>query len=130
LSANLDLVRSIYAGIGRGDYSSAEWAHPEIEYVDADGPEPGSVTGPDGMRERMRNLFGALRDVRAEAEEYRELDAERVLVLTKVSARGKTSGLPVGEQGAELFEIHDRKVTRIVVYNDRDRALADLGLEG
>jgi hypothetical protein len=38
-------MRSICAGWGRGDYGSAKWAHPEIEYVRADGPDPGGWTG-------------------------------------------------------------------------------------
>ena len=129
MSENLDLVRSIYAAVGRGDYTVAEWADPKIEYVVADGPDPGSLRGRDGLVQAMRSLFSAMEDVRAEAEEYRELDAERVLVLTRLSGRGKTSGVQIGDRGAELFEVHDGKVTRIVVYWDRGRALADVGLE-
>ena len=128
MSENLDLVRSIYAALERGDYSSAEWADPEIEYVSADGVEPGSVTGLNGLVDAMRRLFSAFEDFHAESEEYRELDAERVLVLTRNSGRGKKSGLPVGSKGAELFEIHTGKVTRIVVWTHRDRAFTDLGL--
>jgi ketosteroid isomerase-like protein len=129
MSENLDLVRSIYASIGRGDFGSADWADPQIEYVRADGLEPESLIGRDGLVAAMRSLFGALEDFRNEAEDYRELDAERVLVLTKVSARGKTSGLAVDHKGAEVFEIQAGKVTRIVTYFDRANALADLGLE-
>jgi ketosteroid isomerase-like protein len=127
-SANVDLVRSIYAAIGRGDYRSAGWADPRIEYVHADGPEPGTVTGLDGMAEAMTRIFDVLREVRTEAEDYRELDAMRVVALVRNIGRGKASGLPIDQKGAEVFEIHGGKVTRITVYFDRDRALADLGL--
>jgi hypothetical protein len=70
-------------------------------------------------------------EFRIEAEDYRELDDERVLVLTRYSGRGKASGLEVGKvwaKGASLFHVRGGKVTRQVFYLDRDLALADLGL--
>jgi hypothetical protein len=50
-SANLELVRSIFGAWERGDYSSVAWADPEIEFVIADGPNPGSWRGPAGLVE-------------------------------------------------------------------------------
>ena len=128
---NVEIVRSIFAAWERGDYSSAEWAHPEIEFVVADGPTPGSWTGVAAMAEAWRETLSAFEELRAEADEYRALDDERVLVLMHFSGRGKTSGLELGEiqmKGANLFHVRGGKVTRLVTYWDRERAFADLGL--
>jgi ketosteroid isomerase-like protein len=132
MSENLDLVRSIYAAWERGDFSSTEWAHPEIEYVFVDGPTPGTWTGLVAAGEAFRDYLGAWDGYGLEAEEYRELDAERVLVLVRLSGSGKTSGLELarmGARGASLFYLRGGKVTRFVNYFDGDHALADVGLK-
>jgi ketosteroid isomerase-like protein len=130
-SANVDMLRSIYAAWERGDFSSDEWADPEIEYVIADGPSPSGTTGVDGMARTHRDFLAAWEDWGVEVEEYRELDAERVLVLFHFSGRGKASGLDIGKiwtRGASLFHVRGDNVTRVVQYLDRERAFADLGL--
>jgi ketosteroid isomerase-like protein len=128
---NVELVRSIFAAWERGDYSSAEWAHPEIAFVIADGPTPGSWTGVAAMAEVWREALSAFEVLRAEAEEYRALDDERVLVLMHFTGRGKTSGPDVGEiaiRGLNLFHVRGGRVTRLVPYWDRERALEAVGL--
>jgi ketosteroid isomerase-like protein len=131
-SRNLDLARSIYAAQGRGDFSSSEWMHPELEYVIADGPEAGfSTTGRAGLADWGRDYLSAWDELRIEADEFRELDKERVLALDHRSGRAKRSGLDIGQmrtKGAHVFSVRGGKVTRLVAYRDGDRALADLGL--
>jgi hypothetical protein len=128
---NVQLLRSIYADWGRGDFSSAEWAHPEIEFVVADAIDAGSWTGLAAMAQAWRDWLDTWEQYRVEVDEYRELDDERVLVLMLHCGRGKSSGLDVGRTkraGANVFHVSDGSVTRLVLYWDRERALADLGL--
>jgi hypothetical protein len=132
MSENLDLVRSIYVGWERGDFRRVEWATDNIEWTDVDGLSPGRVVGLKSMAARWRDFVTDWGDFRAEAEEYRELDDERVLVFHRFSGRGKTSGVevgPTGSKGACLFHVGNAKVMKLLLYANRDRALADLGLE-
>ena len=136
MSAHLDLVRSIYADWERGDFSRADWADPEIEYT-AEESGPLSVqtwTGLAGMAEGARSTFEVIEDQHIEAEEYRELDDSRVFVLVQSRGVAQASGIDLeqiaGGRTALLASLRDGKVTRLVLYFDRDRALADLGLEG
>jgi ketosteroid isomerase-like protein len=129
--SNLELVRSIHVAWERGDFRSTEWAHPEIEFVIADRPEAGEWSGVAGLGQGFRGWLGVWEDWRAVAEEYRELDYERVLVLARYSGRGKTSGVDLtqtGTKSAALFHVRNGKVTRLVAYWNRDSAVADLRL--
>ena len=133
MSENLALVHSIMADWERGDFRFVDWADPRIEYAIAD--EPGSRVswGVAAMKRTWREFLAAWDDYRVEAREYRELDDERVLVALTAQGRGKVSGLDIGataggRRSANVFHVRGGKVTRLVSYFDRDRALADVGL--
>jgi ketosteroid isomerase-like protein len=131
VSENLDLVRSIYAAWERGDFSSSAWADRQIEFAFADGPDAGTWTGVAGMGEGWRVFQSAWEDFRAVPTEYRELDDERILVLLQFAGRAKTSGVALAQmqtKNASLCHIREGKVTKLILYWDRERALADLGL--
>ena len=130
-SANVELVCSIHAAWERGDYSSVEWADPDIEYVVDGGPDAGVFKGRVAMAKAWREVLRAFADHRSEVDEVREIDDERVLVLVRLKGRGKTSGLELDQtqsKVAALYHVRDGRVIRHVIYWDRDRALADLGL--
>jgi ketosteroid isomerase-like protein len=132
-SANVQLVRSITESMARGDFTSAEWADADVEYVIADGPQPGRFKGLAEMADGFRDFLGAWIDYRVAPDEYRELDDEHVLVLTHHSGRGRTSGIEISQIqacGAFVFHIREGKVLQLVAYLDRERGLAELGLDG
>ena len=133
MSGNLGLVRSLFADWERGIFfAHAEWAHPEIECVVVDGPTPGSGTGVGSTATVWREVIAPYQEFRATPEEYREIDKHSVLVLVRFSGRGKTSSLDIEQllsKNACVLDIDDGRVKKLVMYWDRDRALADLGLE-
>src|ERR1700682_3512907 len=90
---DVELVRSISAAHERGDYSSAEWAHPDIEYVIVGGLTEGSWKGRAAMARAAGELFSVWSEHRTVVEEVGPLDGERVLMLGYTTGRGKTSGV-------------------------------------
>jgi ketosteroid isomerase-like protein len=125
---HLELVRSVYADWERGDFSrTAEWADEGIEWARFGGEGAGAWTGLEAIAEAAQDVLAGWQDVRAEAEEYRDLDDERVLVLTRWLGRERN-----GAEGellrANLFRVRDGKVVRLIFYWDRNRAFSDLGI--
>ena len=132
MSENLDLVRSIYADWERGDFTRTDWADPEIEFVIADGPDPRSLKGVAAMSAGWREFLAAWTGYGVVADDYLQLSDGRVLVSLHATGQGKTSGIHLGRAaekgGANVHDLRGGKLTRLAIYFDRDRALADLGL--
>jgi ketosteroid isomerase-like protein len=131
MSENLEVVRSILGCWERGELRPgqwAAWADAEIEFVTVGGPEPSSHAGLAEAGPPIEAFLDVWEGYRVQAEEYRELDGERVLVLTRQGGRGKGSGIETEQLRATVFHVREGKVTRRVNYWDRERALADLGL--
>ena len=129
-SANLELVRSILEEWERGDFSSAEWAHPQIEYTSSDPVLPLDRVGLAEMTNVWRNWLRAWKDFHVDGDQYREVDGERVLALVRYGGRGNPGGLQVEPLDAAcLFHVRNGKVVRLVLYFDPEHALADLGLD-
>ncbi|MGO9488331.1 MAG: nuclear transport factor 2 family protein [Solirubrobacteraceae bacterium] len=128
-ATNVELVRSIYESWEAGDFSRAgQWADPEIEVASFGGPVTGGFVGAAAIEQGWQALLDTLDDVRPEAQEYKDIDDERVLVLSCLHGREKGNGEAVEQLRANLFRIRDGKVVRLIFYWSRDRALADVGL--
>ena len=132
---NLTLVRAMYDAWQAGDWSATDWADPDIEYVMVDEPGEQVHHGIAAMSATWRQFLSAWEGYRIEADEYRVLDSERVLVLLRVYGLGKASGLDLNEvapsrRGANVLQVRDGKVIRLTAYFDHERALADLAAEG
>ena len=80
----------------------------------------------------MREFLSAWQEWRVEADEYRALDDERVLVLQHYSARGKTSGAELGGRAGPREQTcspsAEGKVTRLVFTSTASAAFAAVGL--
>ena len=129
---NVELVRSVFADWERGDWGSTEWADPEIEFVIADGPDLRNLKGLPAMAAGWRDFLTAWTGYGVQAEEYRDLGDDRVLVILHAVGRGRISGVELGQttgKGANLYHVSGNKVTRLVIYFDHTRAFDDLGLE-
>jgi ketosteroid isomerase-like protein len=126
---NLELVRSIYERWEQGDWSSVEWADPEIEYSSPGGVDEGLRHGLEEMGRQWADWLGQFEEFSVTAIDYLE-SGDQVVVLNRFGGRGRTSGVPMEEMpGAARFRIRDGKVVELAIYVDPDRALRDAGIE-
>jgi len=121
---NVEIVRRVYEGWSRGDFSEGDAFHPEIDFEMVDWPHPGRARGLEQMRRIWSTTLSAWYDFRAVPTEY--IDCGRsVLVLNRIQARGRGSGAEVGAETATLWTVDAGRVVRLALYWDTELARRD-----
>jgi ketosteroid isomerase-like protein len=120
-------VRDIYERWKQGDYSAADWADPDIEFV-METPGGGTWRGLEAMRTSWRDFLHAWQDFAVASGEIIGR-GNQVLVLHEFGGSGRESGLPItGMRGASLFTVEDAKVVRLALFTDWDAAREAAGM--
>jgi uncharacterized protein len=118
---SVEIVRRVYEGWSRGDFSESELFDPEVEFEMVDWPHPVKSRGLAAMRETWLTTLGAWDDFRARPDEVID-HGDTVLVLNHISGRGKGSGADVSALTATLWTLEAGKVVRLALYWDTERA--------
>ena len=128
---NVEILRRVFEQWASGSLSNTDVFDPDVEYsrIGAETPAlEGRWFGLDEMRAAMRAYLRAMSNLRIEAERIIDLGGERVLVLSRHTARGKQSGVPIEHELGDVFTLHDGKIVHFDSYWSRDEALDAVGL--
>ena len=126
---NVEIVRRIYNGWSRGDFSvGTDLLAPDFEWHQhAEAVEPGSHRGA-AIGAAIKKIFDVYEDFRVEPEEY--LDAgDKVMVMARNRATGKGSGVELDQRFAYVWTVRLGKLVDLEVYEDRRDALEAAGLQ-
>ena len=123
----MEILRRVYDGWERGDFSGGDVFDPEVEFEMPDWPHGDKARGIEGMRRAWLASLSAWDDFRAEPDEF-IASGPHVVVLTRIHAWGKGSGAEVSADTAAVFTLDGGKVVRLVLYWDTAKALAAVGL--
>jgi ketosteroid isomerase-like protein len=118
---NVELVRQVYEGWSRGDFSRVEAFDPEIEFEMVDWPHQTRVRGFEEMWRTWRATLSAWDDFRAVPLDYVDC-GQNVLVINHIQGSGKESGAEVSAQTATVWTIEGGRVVRLALYWDVVRA--------
>jgi ketosteroid isomerase-like protein len=128
--ANVKIVRRLFERWAAGDLT-ADCFDPDVEYsrIGAGTPDmEGRWLGLDEMSVAMRDYLRPFSDLRIEAERIIDLSEDRVLVLSRQTARGKQSDVPIDHEAGDLFRLRHGKIVRYEAYWNRSEALEAAGL--
>ena len=127
---NVEVVREALDAVNRRDTEAGlPYIDPEAELQSAiiGGAEGNTYRGHEGIRDWMAESDATFEELRVEPEEVRDLGND-VLLIGRLYARGRESGVEVDSATAWLFTLRDGKIVRARGYLNPEEALEAAGL--
>jgi ketosteroid isomerase-like protein len=119
-ASNVAVVRAIYEAWAAGRSASA-FIDRRVEYVNPpDAVEPGVRVG----RSAFAAIGSSYEGVRVEPLEYIDTEGDDVIVIARVTGRGRISGLDIDWRHGYIWTIQDGQAVRFRWFNRPDDALA------
>jgi ketosteroid isomerase-like protein len=113
-----------FMATGEPDWSTT---HQEVVVYDHDILDAGEYRGHDGYRRWLEDWAAAWSEFTLEPEEFIDAD-ERVIVVLRMKATGRGSGVTLERQDALVVELRDGLAVRIDYFNDKEQALEAVGV--
>ena len=125
MGAPTEVVLAAYDSFNRGEIEPIlDLLHPDVEWIPPPTSlEPRPLRGRDAVREYLAPNFFETQT--AEPLETIE-QGNRLLVVARVRARGRGSGIELDETAYHLLTIEDGRTVRFEVHVDRVEALSAL----
>ena len=130
---NVEIVRFLYREAAQGVWEHRELFDPDVRSARVMSPETdgtglsGEWRGLDGLAENIRLWLSAWDDFRSTPEEFIEA-GDKVVVLSRETGTGKTSGIALDTDAADVWELRNGKVVDVCFYLKRADALEATGL--
>jgi ketosteroid isomerase-like protein len=126
LREDIETIRGGLAALNRRDVESMlSTLHADVEMVPLRAVLEGTVyRGHDGLRAWLDDMAEDWDDFRIDSYEVTGVGEDRVLVVGRFHARGRSSGVMLDQPAAWVCEMAAGKVARIRFYADAEAALA------
>ena len=128
-SNNVEVVRGMLEAYGQGGVDAVlPFIHEDFhgEVPPEVSAEPDSYDGPEGVRHYFDLFAEVIDDLAFEPYEFVEA-GDRVMVVSRLSGRGKGSGIPVEMESYTVAEVRGDKLASMHAHGSRAAALEALG---
>jgi hypothetical protein len=128
--AEVELLRRAYEHFNRTRQIDLELIDEDVEWgLFAGSPEGDALHGHEGVRSWTNQMSSAFDRLQIELQEFVDAGGGQVVVVSRMAARGRGSGMDIEGPLVNVWTFRDGRVTRCQSFTSREDALAAAGRE-